>query len=53
MRRVKVALVTKTAAKICMILSLISVPAGCMYLVPGCQNTNMAGQAVPYSNETR
>jgi len=52
MRRLKVKVAAKSAAKICVIISLIAMPVRLVYLIPGCINTKLAGVTVPYHNET-
>ena len=40
----------KTAAKITVIVSLVTVANSFIFLIPGCQNTNLAGAKAPYHN---
>lgn len=53
MRKIKISLASSSAAKLCLLLTIFSVPSALVYLIPGCRNTNMAGLVVPYANETR
>ena len=53
MRRIKISLAASSAARLCLLLTITSVPFSLVYLIPGCRNTNMAGLVVPYANKTQ
>lgn len=50
MRKLKVQVAAKTAAKICVIISMLTAFNSFTFLIPGCSNTNVAGVMVPYHN---
>ena len=50
MRKLKVAVAAKTAAKITAFLTLITAAFPLIFVIPGCRNTNLAGVIVPYHN---
>lgn len=52
MRKLKVQVAAKTAAKICVIISMLTAFNSFTFLIPGCSNTNVAGVMVPYHNST-
>ena len=50
MRKLKVALAAKTAAKFIAIITIITAANSFIFVIPGCRNTNLAGVIVPYHN---
>lgn len=51
LRRAKIEIAARTAAKICVIVGLITVGSSFAFLIPGCNNTNIAGIMEPYYNQ--
>ena len=43
----------KKGAFICWILSIVVFANPALYLIPGCENTKLAGVSVPYPDQTR
>eukprot|EP00111_Clytia_hemisphaerica_P005496 TCONS_00015937-protein len=52
LRRAKIEIAAQTAAKICVIVSVITIGSSFAFLIPGCRNTNIAGIMEPYHNHT-
>jgi len=51
-RRVKIEMAAKKAALISLIICIITSSGSFMFMVPGCQNTNLAGVITPYYNQS-
>ena len=49
MRKIPVRGLAGKAALICFIMSIVGLATNFVWIIPGCNNTNMAGIQVPYS----